>query len=132
MSNYCRDCLHDEMCCLTHCSLSVACCDFVNAERYHEIMQAEREGRLVILPVSFAEFNSKVGDDIYVIDDEEIIEATLCYFIFDQNCKVQGLAIYGCVGDEDFEEYEFSHDDLGKTVFLTREEAEKALEEANG
>lgn len=48
--SYCRECLHDEVCSLTHCGQSIACCDFVNDERYHEIMQAEREGRLVILP----------------------------------------------------------------------------------
>lgn len=46
----CRECLHDEMCFSTHTGDSPACCDYLDAARYHEIMQAEREGRLVILP----------------------------------------------------------------------------------
>ncbi|MGN0663948.1 MAG: DUF551 domain-containing protein [Negativibacillus sp.] len=30
MSNYCKTCIHNEVCGLTHCDQSIACCDFVS------------------------------------------------------------------------------------------------------
>lgn len=30
MSNYCKTCIHNEVCSLTHCDQSIACCDFVS------------------------------------------------------------------------------------------------------
>lgn len=30
MSNYCKTCIYNEVCSLTHCDQSIACCDFVS------------------------------------------------------------------------------------------------------
>lgn len=79
----------------------------IDVDRMKEIVQAEREGRLVILPCKRGETVwCLVWDRSVVWPDEsrrKIITRT-----FDL--------------DDVFE--------VGKTVFLTREEAEKALEEA--
>ena len=47
------------------------------------------------------------------------------YWTFEANCHDEET-------DELLDEIDFDLDDIGKTVFLTREEAEKALEEAKG
>lgn len=96
----------------------------LSPERVEEIAKDEADGRLVVLPC-------KVGDSVwYIFDSEELCEA-----------KVTGihLSIYTnpplwlnveyhskIVGTKDIV---FRIDlELGKTVFLTREEAEAALE----
>lgn len=130
--SYCRECLHDEVCSLTHCGQSIACCDFVNAERYHEIMQAEREGRLVILPC-------KVGDSYYLVerfcteggyyDEKKQVSLGTCEWCSEE-CDRENRVVecrFNSAIDILMKERFF-----GKTVFLTREAAEKALEEANG
>jgi hypothetical protein len=53
----------------------------------------------------------KVGDTVYQIDGVRVYESTIKNVIYDTN----GVA--------------FDEDAIGKTVFLTREEAEKALAE---
>ena len=66
----------------------------------------------------------KIGEVVYEIYDDEIIEA-----------RINRIDIYEDVVDiytqtELFDDDEwFSLTDIGKTVFLTREEAEKALKE---
>lgn len=74
--------------------------DTSKAERIRELLKADNDGRLVVLPC-------KMGDTVYYIRRE-----------FD------GTDVVG--------EAEFWWSDIpyiGKTIFLTREEAEKALEE---
>ena len=55
----------------------------------------------------------KVGDTVYQIDGVRVYESTIKNVIYDTN----GVA--------------FDEDAIGTTVFLTREEAEKALKERN-
>lgn len=116
--SYCRECLHDEVCSLTHCGQSIACCNFVNAERLNELMQAEREGRLFTL-------HCKIGDTVYIPDVEKGIVAPV---------RVQGISItvsgrvllhFGGYPAECAWDY-----DCGKGWYKTSEAAEKALEEA--
>lgn len=78
---------------------------------------AEEQGRLIVLPC-------KVGDTIYRVSRErdevwewEIIEIRILSGIF---CDPISF-----VDDSD---NEFFQPDIGNTVFLSREEAEKALE----
>lgn len=87
--------------------------------------EAEADGRLMVLPRK--ELFEKIGDDVYVIDDGEIIEAFLCLVGFDHTGKDCIMAIYG-KSQEDERCYEFRFADVGKTVFLSREEAEQALD----
>ena len=84
-------------------------------EHIRELLRAEQDGRLVILPC-------KVGDTIYRCGDpiKKIYEWQIAYVEAYEDETV-------FVDDSD---NTFVEADIGKTVFLTREEAEKALEDA--
>ncbi len=72
-----------------------------------ELVQAEQDGRLVMLPC-------KVGDTVYQTDGIRIYESKIRRILFDTD----NIA--------------FDERAIGKTVFLTREEAEAALAERRG
>ena len=82
-----------------------------------ELLKAEKDGRLVILPC-------KVGDTIYRCGDpiKKIYEWQIAYVEVYEDETV-------FVDDSD---NNFVEADIGKTVFLTHEEAEKVLEEVWG
>lgn len=89
-------------------------------ERALELLQADREGRVVVLPC-------KVGDTVFARLDNK--SKYVC------ECKVKQIVV-GNIGFVTFapigapeREYDVSLRGFGKTVFLTREEAEKALAE---
>ena len=79
--------------------------DTSKAERIRELLKADKDGRLVVLPC-------KVGDTVYRL---QYIEQTPGRFV---------------VGVAEIKFALIWLEDVGKTVFLTREEAEKALEVA--
>lgn len=93
-------------------------------ERLKEYEDAEEQGRLVVLPCK--ELFEKIGDDIYIIVDGEIIEVLLCLVGFDQTRADCIEVLYG-KSQEDEQGYSLRFADVGKTVFLTRKEAEAAL-----
>ena len=85
-----------------------------------EYETAEDEGRLVVLPC-------KVGDVLYKPTRSfaseykvRFIEVSSC------NCLFLHTSVVKWINDSG---ETFKEDDIGKTVFLTKEEAEKALEE---
>lgn len=107
-----------------------------------EYETAEEEGRLVALPSN--QVWESQGDIVYYIYDYEITECVNCGI----SICADGKAWIGLAADEDIFPYrepiaEFDTDptdwckkttdvlalEWGKTVFLTREEAEKALKE---
>ena len=79
-----------------------------------QLMKADREGRCVVLPC-------KVGDTVYAhcfgYVDEGVIES---FSINQYRLAARFVATDGAEGS-------FFKEDFGKTVFLTREEAEAAL-----
>lgn len=77
--------------------------------RMVELMKADVEGRVVVLPC-------KVGDVLYAAESPPVIPL-----------HVMEVAIYLALEGEDGGDYE-RISNIGKTVFLTREEAEKAME----
>lgn len=89
--------------------------DTSKAERIRELLKADRDGRLVVLPC-------KVGDTVYWVHGAVITE-----------CKVHRIqknrnGLYICL-KSNVSHGAFRADlSIGKTVFLTREEAEKVLE----
>nr|DAG67069.1 MAG TPA: hypothetical protein [Caudoviricetes sp.] len=85
--------------------------DTSEVERLRELYKADKEGRVLILPC-------KVGDTVYAADAAPVIPL-----------RVKELAFY--LKGEDGGDYE-RVSNIGKTVFLTREEAEKALQEMEG
>lgn len=74
--------------------------------------EADRDGRLVVLPC-------KVGDTVYFALLGRIIEKQVFSIVSFSN----STRIY-CGGTSEY----FRPEDIGKTFFLTHEEAEKALE----
>ena len=96
------------------------------ANKLKEYEDAEESGLIVRLPC-------KVGDTVYSYSKE--FDAVLAYFVgqivisYDTDNK-NGLWIYNANCDETGElldSIDFYEEDLGKTVFLTRKEAEQAL-----
>lgn len=100
--------------------------DTSKAERIRELLKADRDGRLVVLPC-------KVGEKLWVIGRDNVpremaLEApdirTVCtdednLCMSTCNRKPDGYCAYRLRNDGT---------SIGKTVFLTREEAEEALE----
>lgn len=84
----------------------------VTFKRIVALMEADRAGRLVVLPC-------KVGDTVYFALLGKIIEKQVFSIVSFSN----STRIY-CGGTSEY----FRPEDIGKTFFLTREEAEKALE----
>lgn len=77
-----------------------------------ELAEADKDGRLVVLPC-------KVGDTVYFALLGRIIEKQVFSIVAFSN----STRIY-CGGTSEY----FRPEDIGKTFFLTREEAKKALE----
>lgn len=91
--------------------------DTSRIERAHNLHVADKEGRVVVLPC-------KVGDKLYRVFAGEIFEH-----------RVGSMKYFAIQGRWDIETYPFCpcvESSIGKTVFLTREEAEKALAEMEG
>ena len=84
--------------------------------RLRELAKADKDGRLVVLPC-------KVGDTVYFALLGRIIEKQVFSIVAFSN----STRIY-CGGTSEY----FRPEDIGKTFFLTREEAEKAFQEMEG
>ena len=84
--------------------------------RLRELAEADKDGRLVMLPC-------KVGDTVYFALLGRIIEKQVFSIVSFSN----STRIY-CGGTSEY----FRPEDIGKTFFLAREEAERAMEEMEG
>lgn len=88
-----------------------------NYTRLRELAEADKDGRVVVQPC-------KVGDKLYRVFAGEIFEH-----------RVGSMKYFAIQGRWDFETYPFCpcvESSIGKTVFFSREEAEKALAEMEG
>ena len=90
--------------------------DTSRIERAHNLHVADKEGRVIVLPC-------KVGDTVYFALLRRIIEKQVFSIVSFSN----STRIY-CGGTSEY----FRPEDIGKTFFLAREEAEKALAEMEG
>ena len=88
----------------------------VEPSSLRELAEAEKDGRLVVLPC-------KVGDTVYFALLGRIIEKKVFSIVSFSN----STRIY-CDGTSEY----FRPEDIGKTFFLTREEAERAMQEMEG
>lgn len=85
----------------------------VDVDRMKELAEADKDGRLVVLPC-------KVGDKLYRLFDGNISEhevQNMKYFARQRRLGIDMTPFFPDAGRF-----------IGKTVFLTREEAERALE----
>ena len=101
--------------------------DTSRIERAHNLHVADKEGRVVVLPC-------KVGDTIYSI--VQVFARDGVYHKITEK-KITGIGgntmnKVWMVNRENSLEDRFSPSEFGRTVFLTREEAEKALAEMEG
>jgi hypothetical protein len=94
--------------------------DASKAERIRELLKADKAGRLVVLPC-------KVGDRLYEVTGRKTISVyevrairVELFGLFIEWDIVEGFVWQSLAG--------INTGEIGKTVFLTREEAEKALE----
>lgn len=102
-------------------------CDY-SISRMVELMKADKDGRVLVLPC-------KVGDTVYMIERFFDIDNGVC----DEICarKVIGhggnnLNKLWLIGSGGICNVSIFVSEFGKTVFLTRAEAEKALREIQG
>lgn len=101
----CKDCLHNEMCYATHTDDSPTCCDFTDRSEW------------VHLPC-------RAGDSIFC--DGELFSDRYAGEVKEFTVDVVRTQV--CTTHRGEIDMIFNFKDFGKTVFLTREEAEKALE----
>lgn len=99
--------------------------DDYDLDRLKDLVQADREGRCAKLPCK--EFFSMLGGDVYAIDDDEVLEVLLYIIGRDQN-GIGFIDVVYLPRHENEKRLRFRFSDVGKTIFLTREEAEAALE----
>ena len=98
----------------------------VTFKRIVELMEADRAGRLVVLPVRPV-LTQSIGSMLYIIEDGEIVEDSLCEALVAMGSNGEINISYTTLSDQ----ISFEQADIGKTVFLTREDAEKTRR-ANG
>ena len=83
----------------------------VTVDHIRDLIQAEQDGLLVVLPC-------KVGDTVYFTLLGRIIEKPVFSIVsFSTSARIY------CAGTSEY----FRPEDFGRTVFLTREEAEAAI-----
>lgn len=92
-------------------------------DRVRALAEADRAGRLVVLPVRPV-LTQSIGSMLYIIEDGEIVEDSLCEALVGMGSNGEINIFYTTLSDQ----ISFEQADIGKTVFLTREEAKKALE----
>lgn len=99
--------------------------DTSKAERIRELLKADKDGRLVVSPC-------KPGDTVWVIDNPwtwELLKKPIEAYVNGMGKFSHGLyvnVLFDTRKINGTRDYEINH--IGKTIFLTREEAEKALE----
>ena len=95
----------------------------ISTARLRELAEADKDGRVVVLPVQPV-LTPVVSSMLYMIEDGEIYEDALCEVTIGMSESGMTNAIYTTLSYQ----MTFEQADIGKTVFLAREEAEKALE----
>lgn len=101
-------------------------CEYL--EQLKSYKDAEEQGLLLKLPC-------KVGDTIYRINigaKEPIIKMRVLQVQWKQLHKDRVIIRIDAINDDDMGESCYLLEDIGKTVFLTKEEAEQALAEMKG
>ena len=106
------------------CILESALKNYGSHDRMKELAEADKDGRVVVLPC-------KVGETVYFVNAKQIIEFAVVGYTVDET----GISwVHSEHVDKIWNRYErtFSQDGFGKNTFFTREEAEKALQEMDG
>ena len=94
-------------------------------ERLRELYKADKDGRVVVLPC-------KVGDTAYYLNGKLIIDFEVIGYMVDERGAWSFMGEYHEEKTGKTYYCDPETEKIGKTVFLTREEAEKALQEMKG
>lgn len=100
--------------------------DGIGLKRLRELSKAEKDGRLVVLPC-------RLGDFVYDIDFKKnniILSKVAAVFVTETEAfpgVLISLELIAIDGERPGEMHYVYADDIGKTWFLTRQEAEEAL-----
>lgn len=103
----------------------------IEHSKLQEFVQADKDGRLVVLPV-------KVGGDVwtniaisgwYLRKKDRPYRAKVVYIGLNESKEMGGGIFNVAYGGMACYMLQFSFADIGKTVFLTKQEAEEALRE---
>ena len=98
----------------------------VEPSRLRELAEADKDGRVVVLPC-------KVGDTVWiVVAVRKLYSAKVRTFFCGNPSAVRGRDQDGHIHMIRTTECDIPMQEFGKTVFLSREEAEKALREMEG
>ena len=92
-------------------------------DRLRELAEADKDGRVVVLPVKPV-LTPILSSMLYIIEDGDIYEDALYEAVVGMSESGKVNVVYTTLSDQII----FEQADIGKTVFLTREEAEKTLE----
>lgn len=95
-------------------------CQNCDLDRLEALAEADKDGRVVVLPVKPV-FTPIL---LYIIEDGDIYEDALYEAVVGMSGNGEMNVVYTTLSDQII----FEQADIGKTVFFTREEAEKALE----
>lgn len=94
-----------------------------NYTRLRELAEADRDERVAALPVKPV-LTPILSSMLYIIEDGDIYEDALYEAVVGMSESGKTNVVYTTLSDQII----FEQADIGKTVFLTREGAEKALE----
>ena len=96
---------------------------FCSYDRLRELAEADKDGRVAVLPVKPV-LTPIISSMLYIIEDGDIYEDALYEAVVGMSESGKVNVVYTTLSDQII----FEQADIGKTVFLTREEARKALE----
>ena len=100
--------------------------DGLPIDRLRELAEADKDGRVVVLPC-------KVGDTVWIVGTvRKLYSAKVRTFFCGNPSAVRGRDPDGHIHMIRTTECDIPMQEFGKTVFLSREEAEKALQEMEG
>lgn len=91
--------------------------------RLRELAEADKDGRVAVLPVKPV-LTPILSSMLYIIEDGDIYEDALYEAVVGMSGNGEMNVVYTTLSDQ----ITFEQADIGKTVFLASEEAEKALE----
>lgn len=92
-------------------------------DRLWELAEADKDGRVAVLPVKPV-LTPIISSMLYIIEDGDIYEDALYEAVVGMSESGKVNVVYQTLSDQ----ITFEQAGIGKTVFLTREEAEEALE----
>ena len=103
------------------CLLESALKNYGSHDRMKELSEADKDGRVALLPC-------KVGDTVYFVNAKQILEFAVVGYAVDET-GISWVHSEHVDKTGHTNERTFSPDRFGKNTFLTREEAERALQE---